>query len=195
MEEEGQDGRRVRCGDHLPSHRYSRNTSTRGTAPTEHPLNAGRRRQTSQKRARRGDSERRLNELQRLARAAAISADPTATGVQREKRRDSRTQARRRAALTSPRGLSAHPPGRAGAGSWGSGFGASQEGVQEKVCSCRRGRDFFLPLCFAARRRGDSELRLNELQRWARAAANSADPRDGREPRRSAQTPETGRRH
>ena len=45
----GQDGGRVRRGDHLPSHRYIRNTSTRGTAPTEHPLNAGRRRQTSQK--------------------------------------------------------------------------------------------------------------------------------------------------
>ena len=45
----GQDGGRVRRGDHLPSHRYSRNTSTRGTAPTEHPLDAGRRRQTSQK--------------------------------------------------------------------------------------------------------------------------------------------------
>ena len=46
---EGQDGGRVRRGDHLPSHRYSRNTSTRGTAPTEHPLKAGRKRQTSQK--------------------------------------------------------------------------------------------------------------------------------------------------
>ena len=45
----GQDGGRVRHGDHLPSHRYIRNTSTCGTAPTEHPLNAGRRRQTSQK--------------------------------------------------------------------------------------------------------------------------------------------------
>ena len=45
----GQDGGRVRRGDHLPSHRYIRNTSTRGTAPTEHPLNAGRRCQTSQK--------------------------------------------------------------------------------------------------------------------------------------------------
>ena len=44
-----EEGGRVRCGDHLPSHRYSRNTSTRGTAPTEHPLNAGRRHQTSQK--------------------------------------------------------------------------------------------------------------------------------------------------
>ena len=39
-----------------------------------------------------------------------------ATGVQRAKWRDSRTEARRRAALTSPRGLSAHPPGRAGLG-------------------------------------------------------------------------------
>ena len=45
----GQDGRRVRCGDHLPPHRYIRNTSTHGTAPIEHPLNAGRRPQTSQK--------------------------------------------------------------------------------------------------------------------------------------------------
>ena len=45
----GQDGGRVRRGDHLPSHRYIRNTSTRGTAPTEHPLNVGRRCQTSQK--------------------------------------------------------------------------------------------------------------------------------------------------
>ena len=45
----GQDGGRVRRGDHLPSHRYIRNTSTRGTAATEHPLTAGRKRQTSQK--------------------------------------------------------------------------------------------------------------------------------------------------
>ena len=45
----GEDGGRVRRGDDLPSHRYSRNTSTRGTAPTEHPLNAGRKRPTSHK--------------------------------------------------------------------------------------------------------------------------------------------------
>ena len=32
----GQDGRRVRRGDHLPSQRYIRNTSARGTTPTEH---------------------------------------------------------------------------------------------------------------------------------------------------------------
>ena len=45
----GQDSGRVRGGDHLPSHRYIRNTSIHGTTPTEHPLNSGRRRQTSQK--------------------------------------------------------------------------------------------------------------------------------------------------
>ena len=39
-----------------------------------------------------------------------------ATEVRRAKRRDSRTEARRRPALTSPRGFSAHPPGRAGLG-------------------------------------------------------------------------------
>ena len=44
-----QDDRGVRRGDHLPPHKYIRNTSTCGTAPTEHPLNAGRRPQTSQK--------------------------------------------------------------------------------------------------------------------------------------------------
>ena len=42
--------------------------------------------------------------------------DSAATGVQRAKRRDSRTEDRCRTALTSPRGLSAHPPGRAGLG-------------------------------------------------------------------------------
>ncbi|XP_054945520.1 acyl-CoA dehydrogenase family member 11 isoform X2 [Physeter macrocephalus] len=47
--EELQDGRRVRHGDHLPPHKYIRNTSTCGTTPTEHLLNAGRRPQTSQK--------------------------------------------------------------------------------------------------------------------------------------------------
>ena len=42
--------------------------------------------------------------------------ESAATGVRRAKQRDSRTEARRRAALTSPRGLSAHPPGRVGLG-------------------------------------------------------------------------------
>ena len=53
--------------------------------------------------ARRGDSERCLNELQRRAQATAISAEPTETGAQRKKRRDSRTEDRCRPALTSPR--------------------------------------------------------------------------------------------
>ena len=44
-----QDGGGVRHGDHLPLHKYKRNTSTCGTTPTEHLLNAGRRSQTSQK--------------------------------------------------------------------------------------------------------------------------------------------------
>ena len=47
--EELQDGGRVRHGDHLPPHKYIRNTSTCGTTLTEHLLNTGRRTQTSQK--------------------------------------------------------------------------------------------------------------------------------------------------
>ena len=43
------DGRGVRCGDHLPPHKYIKNIATCGTTPTEHILNAGRRPQTSQK--------------------------------------------------------------------------------------------------------------------------------------------------
>ena len=47
--EELQDGGRLRHGDHLPPHKYIRNTSTCGTTPTEHLLKTGRRTQTSQK--------------------------------------------------------------------------------------------------------------------------------------------------
>ena len=43
--------------------------------------------------------------------------ESAATGVRRAKWRDSRTEERCRLALTSPRGLSAHPPGWVGAGS------------------------------------------------------------------------------
>ncbi len=42
--------------------------------------------------------------------------ESAATVVRRAKLRDSRTEDRCRPALTSPRGLSAHPPGRAGLG-------------------------------------------------------------------------------
>ena len=44
----GEDGGRVRRRDHLPPHRYTMNTSTRGTTPTEHLLKASKP-QTSQK--------------------------------------------------------------------------------------------------------------------------------------------------
>ena len=44
-----QDGGGLRREDRLPPHKYIRNTSTRGTTPTEHLLNAGRRPQVSQK--------------------------------------------------------------------------------------------------------------------------------------------------
>ena len=44
-----EDGGGVRHGDNLPPHKYIKNTTTRGTTPTEHLLNAGRRTQTSQK--------------------------------------------------------------------------------------------------------------------------------------------------
>ena len=50
----------------------------------------------------------------RVAEGGSFGAteESAATGVRRAKRRDSRTEERCRAALTSPRGLSAHPPGR-----------------------------------------------------------------------------------
>ena len=145
----------------------------------------------------------RLNELQRQARAAAISADPTATGAQREKWRDPCTEARRRAALSSPRGSSPHPPGRAGLGAearalvglqgedWGWQREHSLKGLaHHSWLGGSPGKRLQLPerqetfsCLFVSRhaRRGDSESRLNELQRWARAAAISADPRDGHE--------------
>ena len=42
-------------------------------------------------------------------------------------------------------------------------------------------RDFFLPLCFLVREERGFRAPPNKLQRWARAAAISADPRDGHE--------------
>ena len=55
----------------------------------------------------------------RVAEGGSFGAteESTATGVRRAKQGDSRTEDRCRPALTSLRGLSAHPPGRAGAGS------------------------------------------------------------------------------
>ena len=52
----------------------------------------------------------------RVAEGGSFGAteESTATGVQRAKWGDSRTEDQGQPALTSPRGLSAHPPGRAG---------------------------------------------------------------------------------
>ena len=99
--------------------------------------------------------------------------ESAATGVRRAKRRDSRTEDRCRPALTSPRGLSAHPPGRAGLGAeawasvgsqgedWGwrrehslKGASAPQPAGREsgkKSGPAEEARDFFLPLCFLVR--------------------------------------------
>ena len=54
----------------------------------------------------------------RVAEGASFGAteESAATGVRRAKRRDSSTEEQCRPALTSPRGLSAHLPGRAGLG-------------------------------------------------------------------------------
>ena len=152
----------------------------------------------------------------RVAEGGSFGAteESTATGVRRAKRRDSRTEARRRAALTSPRGLSAHPPGRAGLGaearasvgsqgeSWGWLHEHSLKGLaHHSWLGGRPGKSLQLPKkqetfsCLSVSwraRRGDSEHRLNEFQRRARAAAISADPRGGREPRLTARTPEAG---
>ena len=97
-----------------------------------------------------------------------------ATGVRRAKWRDARTEDRCRPALTSPRGLSAHPPGRAGLGAegrasevrsqgeaWGWRREHSLKGASaprlpgresgKKSGAAEEARDFFLPLCFLVR--------------------------------------------
>ena len=144
------------------SYKYIRNTSTCGTTPTEHILNAGRRPQNSQK-ARKSPwtwvgqkkKQRQKNrdgtctsgrELWRRKGFHALGSpftgrdkgwqggsfgameESAATGVQRAKQRDFHTEDRCRPALTSVRGLSTHPLGRVGAGSWGSGFGGQIPG-------------------------------------------------------------------
>ena len=82
--------------------------------------------------------------------------ESAATGVQRAKRRDFRTEAWRRPALTTPRGLSAHPPGQAslGAEARASVLAGRESGKKsaEKSAAAEEARDFFLPLCFVARK-------------------------------------------
>ena len=114
--------------------------------------------------------------------------------MRRAKRRDSRTEARRRAALTSSRGLSAPPPGRAGLGAEAQALVLAGRESRKKSAAAEEARDFFLPLCFVARKErgfrvppkrapetGASRGYQRGPQRRARAAAISADPRDGQE--------------
>ena len=135
-----------------------------------------------------------------LRRSAWI---PQQQGRRGKKWRDSCTEARCRAALSSPRGLSAHPPGRAGlgaevrasVGSQGEDWGWRREhslkglahhswlgGRPGKSLQLLKRQETFSCLFVSQRaRRGDSERHLNELQRRAQAVAISAGPRDGRE--------------
>ena len=71
-----QDGGVVRRGDHFSPHKYIRNTTTCGTTPTEHLLNAGRRPQASQKarnspRTWAGKKEKRKNRDKRIGTGLA----------------------------------------------------------------------------------------------------------------------------
>ena len=107
---------------------------------------------------------------------------------------------RRRAALTSPRGLCAHPPGWVGLGAearapeirpqgedWGWLREHSLKGASAPQLAGRESRKRSGPaeeardIVSECARRGDSEHCLNDHQRRARAVAISADPRDGHE--------------
>ena len=105
--------------------------------------------------------------------------ESAATGMRRAKRRDSRTEGRCRAALTSPRGLSAQPPGQAGLGAEAQASALAGRESGKSLQLPKRQETFSCLFVSRRARRGDSECRLNELQRRARAAAISADPRDG----------------
>ena len=119
-EVELQDGGRVRCGDHLPPHRYIRNTSTRGTAPTGHLLNTGRRPQTSQK-ARKSPTYLGRAKEKRKNRDKRIGTGPAPVG------RDLRQLWRRKGFHT----LGA--PSRAEtAGGRGGSFGAKEESAANR---------------------------------------------------------------
>ena len=134
--------------------------------------------------------------------------ESAATGVQRAKWRDSRTEDRCRPALTSLRGLSAHPPGWVGAGAearasevrsqgedWGWLREHSLKGASApRLAGRESGKSLELPkrqetIVSGCTRTGDSfpvcpqkaKHYLNELQRLAQAAATSADTKDGHE--------------
>ena len=142
----------------------------------------------------------------RVAEGGSFGAteESAATGVRRAKWRGSRTEDWCRPALTSPRGLSAPPPGRAGLGAearasevgsqggdWGwlhenSLKGASVPQLAGRESGKRSGaaeeaRGFFFPLCFLVREERGFRAPLKGAPESAQAAAISTDPRDGRE--------------
>ena len=78
--------------------------------------------------------------------------ESAATEVRRAKRRGSCTEARCRAALTSPRGLSAPPLGRAGLGAEARAAVLAGRESGKKSAAAEEARDFFLPLCFTVRK-------------------------------------------
>ena len=132
----------------------------------------------------------------RVAEGESFGAteESAATGVQRAKRRDSCTEDRCQAALSSPRGLCAHPPGWAGLGAEARASMLAGRESGKKSAAAEEARDFFLPLCFTVRKErgfrappkrtpetGASHGYQRGPQRQARAAVISADPRDGQE--------------
>ena len=101
--------------------------------------------------------------------------------------------------------MSAQPPGRAGLGAEARASVLAGRESGKKSAAAEEARDFFLPLCFAVREErgfrappwrtpgtGVGRGYQRGPQRRARAAANSVEPRDRREPWLSARTPETG---
>ena len=121
--------------------------------------------------------------------------DSAATGVRRAKWRDSRMEDQRRAALTSPRGLSAQPPGQAGLGAEARASVLARRESGKNSAAAEEARDFFLPLCFVARKeRGFRAPPKRTPETGASRGAISVDPRGGRKPWLTARNPETGRR-
>ena len=101
----------------------------------------------------------------------------------------------RRAALTSPRGLSAQPPGRAGLGAEARASVLARRESGKNSAAAEEARDFFLPLCFVARKeRGFRAPPKRTPETGASRGAISMDPRGGRKPWLTARNPETGRR-
>ena len=89
----------------------------------------------------------------RVAEGGSFGAteESAATGVRRAKWRDSRMEDRCQAALTSPRGLSAQPPGRVGLGAEARASVLDGRESGKKSAAAEEARDFFLPLCFLVR--------------------------------------------